>query len=1297
MKKFLSVVLALTMLFSMLTTASADTMKDILDRFGFGGTEPYDVGQLPLHVAARKSGSNGNYIEANEGLELKKWELLDKDVSTSGVGIDYQATLDMSPIKALFDRELIELVLRDDAAKADFYDGTVTTDVTVTITYPKTAVVNEETLKLATTGSLDDNSRLNFVETADRMIVEDGNFKKATIKYKNKDNLKVDDLDGESKVLDDIIFTLNNTIKYNSDGYHNVTVSMSGSTTIAFDNGAQQIVTYSGNSSHILSAATEHKLVVVPVEPATCKEKGWTEGVKCETHDSYVCGAHGLVTPVQIIPQLSHDILFVPVVNATCSSTGVIAHYMCRLCKEDYADESATTPLDKEDLIIGKLDHDDEIIPQIDATCTENGLSAGAVCKVCGHTSERTIIKAKGHTETPIAAINPDCTTPGWTAGKKCSVCHTVLLAPKPIAATGHNFGDWNITLQPTEEETGSKTRTCQNGCGTSETVEIPKLEHVCTAKDEAAVITKAATCTETGLKQNYCACGEPVGEPIIIPAIGHTSTKMSEYIPATCTTEGVLEHWACTNCSGLFTETTCENKITSARIAIDLNNHGSNKVVIPAIEPTCEKDGLTQGEKCVACKKITISQDEVEKTGHTFETIPQSPATCTETGMHEHKHCKVCDKDYALDELTEVTKDDYILPALGHKFDFIHMETSPLPYKPASDTEEGWGKVNCERCDHYKDVPIAKLEHVHNEECEKIITAATCTTNGLKRIVYTCCNDIKQDNIVIYASHSARKIEKVPSTCYKKGVEEHWYCSVCDKLFKDAGCTQETTITELTLAEEAHDFELHHQNDNFIFNKCSKCGDMQKIAKSNKAEVKDNGNDKDKKDKVKEERINEDKEQTGRKVHVYPETNIEDKEISSNLEKEIHKNDTDSKKASEEKVVVDITVDKVTIYVDKTNTKEVHEILPDEILDEERERVPETNTLKKIEIKIPETMRNFADFLVHRMHNGVAQTLTINPDDNDGEYIVIASDKTKVTIFVKKFSEYAVVGYTTKVNPDPVTPSTGGGGSGSSSCTIKLNANGGTLLNNVTVKRGQKAELPVPTRSGYVFAGWYLDSKFTTPFDADTVINRNYTLYAKWVELGECEGTVEDNCPCLKYYDLDPTLWYHRGVDYVLNRGMMIGTADTQFAPDWDVTRAMLVTVLWRAEGKPAAASSTFTDLEDGLYYVDAVNWAAANGVVNGYSETAFAPNDAITREQFAAIMYRYAKDKGYDVSVGENTNILSYSDYSEISEYAIPAMQYTAGSGLIKGRTETTLNPKDNTTRAEMATILYRFFTEQ
>ena len=137
-----------------------------------------------------------------------------------------------------------------------------------------------------------------------------------------------------------------------------------------------------------------------------------------------------------------------------------------------------------------------------------------------------------------------------------------------------------------------------------------------------------------------------------------------------------------------------------------------------------------------------------------------------------------------------------------------------------------------------------------------------------------------------------------------------------------------------------------------------------------------------------------------------------------------------------------------------------------------------------------------------------------------------------------------------------------------------------------------------------------------------------------------------------------------------------------------------MFVTVLYRAEGEPEVNTGMpFDDVVADSYYANAVIWAEQNEIVKGISETEFAPDMNITREQIAAIMFRNAKYKGYDVTVGENTNILSYTDFEEISEYAIEAMQYAVGSGLMKGKTETTLNPKDNATRAEIAAILQRF----
>ena len=155
-----------------------------------------------------------------------------------------------------------------------------------------------------------------------------------------------------------------------------------------------------------------------------------------------------------------------------------------------------------------------------------------------------------------------------------------------------------------------------------------------------------------------------------------------------------------------------------------------------------------------------------------------------------------------------------------------------------------------------------------------------------------------------------------------------------------------------------------------------------------------------------------------------------------------------------------------------------------------------------------------------------------------------------------------------------------------------------------------------------------------------------------------------------------------------------MHGISEDEFAPNNTLTRAMLVTVLYRNAGEPAVNKSIpFSDVDMSSWYANAVIWAQQNGIVSGVTENEFAPDSNITREQIATIMYRYAQYKRYNVSVGENTNILSYDDAESISEYAIASMQYAVGSGLINGKTNLTLNPKDNATRAEIAAILQRF----
>ena len=177
-------------------------------------------------------------------------------------------------------------------------------------------------------------------------------------------------------------------------------------------------------------------------------------------------------------------------------------------------------------------------------------------------------------------------------------------------------------------------------------------------------------------------------------------------------------------------------------------------------------------------------------------------------------------------------------------------------------------------------------------------------------------------------------------------------------------------------------------------------------------------------------------------------------------------------------------------------------------------------------------------------------------------------------------------------------------------------------------------------------------------------------------------------------FSDVKSTDWYFEAVNYAVENKLMNGISDTNFAPHSPLTRGMLVTVLYRNEGSPKISNNAiFNDVTNNMYYADAVAWAFQNKIVNGMSETVFSPDTNITREQFAAIIYRYATYKNYITEITDNTNLQLYSDSSEISEYATDALRYAVCKKLINGKSTTTLNPADIATRAETATILMRF----
>lgn len=181
-------------------------------------------------------------------------------------------------------------------------------------------------------------------------------------------------------------------------------------------------------------------------------------------------------------------------------------------------------------------------------------------------------------------------------------------------------------------------------------------------------------------------------------------------------------------------------------------------------------------------------------------------------------------------------------------------------------------------------------------------------------------------------------------------------------------------------------------------------------------------------------------------------------------------------------------------------------------------------------------------------------------------------------------------------------------------------------------------------------------------------------------------------NTGALPFTDVSSTQWFYDAVSYVYSHNLMNGIGDATFDPSGTTTRGMIVTILYRYEGSPAAGASNFSDVAAGQYYAEPVAWAAAHGIVNGYPNGTFIPNAPITREQFAAILYRYAQYKGFDVS-GRADLYAGFTDAGQVSEYAHDAMAWANYEGLINGVTTTTLQPGGFASRAQAAAILMRF----
>lgn len=338
--------------------------------------------------------------------------------------------------------------------------------------------------------------------------------------------------------------------------------------------------------------------------------------------------------------------------------------------------------------------------------------------------------------------------------------------------------------------------------------------------------------------------------------------------------------------------------------------------------------------------------------------------------------------------------------------------------------------------------------------------------------------------------------------------------------------------------------------------------------------------------------------------------------------------------------------------------------------------------------------------------------TVTVKDDGNGTASAAPASakmdDKVELIATPKSgyhFKEWEVISGNVKIEDNKFTmpaenvtvkaifernaSSSGGGGGGTTYYTLTFETNGGGSMQAIRAARGKTLDLSAytPMRDGYDFGGWYADKDLTQRI-TEIKLSGSKTVYADWKKR-------EPDAVKNPFADVNAGDWFYQDVLFSYEKGLMSGMDAAVFAPYANTTRAQIAVIFYRMEGSPAVeGENSFTDVVRGsgtAWFYDAVTWAQKNGIMGGYSNSSFAPNDPITREQLAAIFYRYAQYKGYDTTQG-GMAIREFDDYESISDYAMGAMAWAVNTGLVKGDSNL-LYPKGTATRAELAALFHRF----
>ena len=355
---------------------------------------------------------------------------------------------------------------------------------------------------------------------------------------------------------------------------------------------------------------------------------------------------------------------------------------------------------------------------------------------------------------------------------------------------------------------------------------------------------------------------------------------------------------------------------------------------------------------------------------------------------------------------------------------------------------------------------------------------------------------------------------------------------------------------------------------------------------------------------------------------------------------------------------------------------------------------ITQSSVLLEVRLPLPAELQDRYGYTVSRIHGGVAQTVPQGESskNDDGEYFTVSQDKTVIILHVRNFSTYAV-GYRN-------APSSGGATT-TYPPVLDESENGSFTLSPSRPAKGQTVTIsPKPDEGFRVESITIIDrngNEVTVTPNADgtyTFIQPNGSVtitvtFREHTSVTECPR--DESCPMAAFTDLSLDAWYHNGVHYCLGNGLMAGTGETVFSPDQSTTRGMIATILWRLEGSPIEdGPMDYSDVKPGDWYGQAVVWADSAGVVAGYGNGKFGPDDSITREQMAVMLWRYAGSPDADGSLS------SFMDGDQTSDWAQQAMIWAVDQGLITGTGNNLLDPQGLATRAQAATILMQLAEE-